>query len=41
MTADVDIAETAVAAEYCLADGLIVTGASTGCEADVAQVKDV
>lgn len=41
VTADVDIAETAVAAEYFLADGLIVTGASTGCEADVAQVKDV
>jgi len=41
ITADVDIVETAHAAQYFLADGLIVTGASTGCEADVQQVKDV
>ena len=34
LTADVDIAETARAAEFCLADGVVVTGAATGCEAD-------
>jgi len=42
VTADVDITETARAAEYFLADGVIVTGAATGCEADedaVARVK--
>jgi len=41
VTADVDIVTTAEAAEYFLADGLIVTGAATGCEADVSQVHDV
>jgi membrane complex biogenesis BtpA family protein len=41
ITADVDIAETAKAAEYFLADGVIVTGAATGCEADEAAVQRV
>ncbi|HTK32543.1 MAG TPA: BtpA/SgcQ family protein [Candidatus Saccharimonadaceae bacterium] len=41
LTADVDLAETARAAEFALADGVIVTGVATGREAaseDVAAV---
>ena len=41
LTADVDIAETAHAAEFFLADGVIVTGTSTGRPADPAEVKAV
>jgi membrane complex biogenesis BtpA family protein len=41
LTADVDIAETARAAEFCLADGVIVTGSATGCEADAGEVTAV
>ena len=41
ITADVDIADTAKAAEYFLADGVIVTGAATGCEADETAVARV
>ncbi|MEM7346433.1 MAG: BtpA/SgcQ family protein, partial [Chloroflexota bacterium] len=43
ITADVDIAETAHAAEFFLSDGIIVTGVSTGAAAsleDLQQVKD-
>lgn len=42
ITADVDIAETARAAEFFLSDGVIVTGLATGAEAsleELAQVK--
>jgi uncharacterized protein len=41
LTADVDIADTAHAAEFFLADGVIVTGTSTGRPADPAEVKAV
>jgi len=41
LTADVDIAETARAAEFALADGVIVTGTATGRPADPAEVQAV
>jgi membrane complex biogenesis BtpA family protein len=41
LTADLDIAETARAAEFALADGVIVTGAATGRPADPAEVEAV
>ncbi len=41
ITADVDIVETAHAAEFFLSDGVIVTGAATGAEADVEELKQV
>ena len=41
LTADLDIAETARAAEFALADGVIVTGTATGCPADPAEVEAV
>ena len=41
ITADVDIVETAHAAEFFLSDGVIVTGASTGKEASLDEVKAV
>ncbi|MFI5006253.1 MAG: BtpA/SgcQ family protein [Solirubrobacterales bacterium] len=41
ITADVSIAETAHAAEFFLADGVIVSGASTGRAADPAEVRAV
>ena len=41
MTADMDIAETARAAEFFLADGVIVTGTSTGRPADREEVAAV
>jgi membrane complex biogenesis BtpA family protein len=41
VTADLDIAETARAAEFALADGVIVTGAATGRPADPAEVAAV
>lgn len=41
ITADVDIGETARAAEFCLADGVIVTGMATGLEAATADVTSV
>jgi hypothetical protein len=41
MTADMDIAETARAAEFFLADGVIVTGTSTGRPADYVEVDAV
>ena len=37
ITADVDVAETARAAEFALADGVIVTGAATGQPADARR----
>jgi predicted TIM-barrel enzyme len=41
LTADVDIVETAHAAEFFLSDGVIVTGIATGTEADIAEVQQV
>ena len=41
ITADVSLAETAQAAEFFLADGVIVTGAATGAEASDADVLAV
>ena len=41
ITADTTIAETAKAAEYFLSNGVIVTGTSTGIEADIKEIKDV
>jgi membrane complex biogenesis BtpA family protein len=41
ITADLDIAETARAAEFFLADGVVVTGAATGRETDPADVEAV
>ncbi len=41
LTADVDIAETARAAEFFLADGLVVTGIATGQPADAAELRAV
>jgi membrane complex biogenesis BtpA family protein len=41
ITADLDIAETARAAEFALADGVIVTGTATGQPADPAEVEAV
>ena len=41
ITADVSIVETAKAAEFFLADGVIVTGAATGEPASPDEVRDV
>ena len=41
LTADVGLAETARAAEFFLADGVIVTGAATGLQAEPAEVDAV
>lgn len=41
LTADVDLAETARAAEFFLADGVIVTGSSTARPADAREVEAV
>ena len=41
VTADVDIVQTAHAAEYFLSDGLILTGASTGEAASTAELRAV
>jgi len=41
ITSDVDLVETAHAAEFFLADGLIVTGVATGRAADAAEVRAV
>lgn len=41
LTADVDIVETARAAEFFASDGIIVTGAATGCAADAGEVRAV
>ena len=41
LTADVDIVETARAAEFFLSDGVIVTGMATGVEANLDEVQQV
>ncbi|XP_053305072.1 uncharacterized protein F13E9.13, mitochondrial-like [Spea bombifrons] len=41
LTADVSVSETAKAAEFFLADGVILTGVATGQEADPADLKEV
>ncbi len=41
ITSDVDISETAKAAQFFLSDGLIITGSTTGAEADIDEVKKV
>lgn len=41
ITADVDIVETAQAAEFFRSDGLIVTGTSTGKQTDLGEIKAV
>lgn len=41
LTADVDVAETALAAEFALADGVILTGTATGRAADAGEVTHV
>lgn len=41
ITADVDVAETALAAEFALADGVVLTGTSTGRPADAEEVTHV
>lgn len=41
ITADVDIVETAKAAKFFLADGVIITGSSTGVSADLDELKSV
>ena len=41
ITADVDIIETAKAAQFFLSDGIIITGSSTGYEADIDEAKKV
>ena len=41
ITSDVDIVETAKAAEFFLSDGVIVTGSTTGKEPDANEVKNV
>ena len=41
ITADIDIAETAKAADYCRADGVIITGTSTGEPVDPDEVESV
>ncbi len=40
ITADVSLAETAEAAEFCGADGVIVTGTKTGAPTDPADLRD-
>jgi uncharacterized protein len=41
ITADVDLVETALAAEFALADGVIVTGTSTGRQTEPSEVEAV
>lgn len=41
ITADVDIVETAHAAEFFLSDGIIVTGMATGTEASLEELQQV
>jgi membrane complex biogenesis BtpA family protein len=41
ITADVDIVETAHAAEFFLSDGVIVTGMATGTEANLEELQSV
>lgn len=39
LTADVSVAETAKAAEFFLADGVVLTGTATGLEADPKELE--
>ncbi|XP_061922358.1 uncharacterized protein F13E9.13, mitochondrial isoform X2 [Entelurus aequoreus] len=41
LTSDVSTLETARAAEFFLSDGLVITGASTGQEADLQELREV
>ncbi|XP_044283987.1 uncharacterized protein F13E9.13, mitochondrial-like isoform X1 [Varanus komodoensis] len=41
LTADVSVAETAKAAEFFLADGVVLTGTATGMEADPKELEEV
>ena len=41
ITADVSIGDTAKAAEFFLSDGVILTGTSTGKEADLNELKEI
>ncbi|MFN8577592.1 MAG: BtpA/SgcQ family protein [Candidatus Sericytochromatia bacterium] len=41
ITSDVDIVETAHAAEFFLSDGVIITGVSTGSEASINEIEQV
>lgn len=41
LTADVDVTETALAAEFVLADGVVLTGPATGRPADAEEVTHV
>jgi membrane complex biogenesis BtpA family protein len=41
ITSDVDIIETAKTAQFFLSDGIIITGSTTGAEADIDEVKKV
>ena len=41
LTADVDVTETALAAEFALADGVVLTGSATGRPADAEEVTHV
>jgi membrane complex biogenesis BtpA family protein len=41
LTQDLDLTETVRAAKFFMADGVIVTGVSTGCETDVHDLKEV
>jgi membrane complex biogenesis BtpA family protein len=41
ITSDINLSETAKAAEFFLSDGLIISGSSTGSETDVKDLTDV
>ncbi|XP_024911481.1 uncharacterized protein F13E9.13, mitochondrial isoform X2 [Cynoglossus semilaevis] len=41
LTSDVDVVETALAAEFFLSDGVIITGSRTGSEADPGELREV
>ncbi len=41
ITSDISIEETAKAAEFFMSDGVIITGKSTGKEANIDQIKSV
>lgn len=41
VTSDITIEETAHAAEFFMSDGVIVTGAATGCQADPGEIRRV
>ncbi|XP_030060256.1 uncharacterized protein F13E9.13, mitochondrial [Microcaecilia unicolor] len=41
LTADISVSETAKAAEFFLADGIILTGSATGVQVDLQELKEV